>query len=213
MAVVNVPAAYQQWVSQAAEGTGLPYSVVAAQINEESGFNPNATSPTGAEGIAQFEPGTYASSGGTGSEYVAQNELQPYINLTKQDLSWSGGNVEKALAAYNAGEGNWQAGIGYAETILSAAGQSQSLMSGTPGDVDVSGNGSNTTPAQTTSFSLNPLSWLQGLLGGTSSASDYLERGGLIIFGGILILVGFWLLAGKQTVKIGVKAAEAGAVA
>lgn len=33
--------------------------VIAAQIEAESGWNPNAVSPTGAEGLAQFEPGTW----------------------------------------------------------------------------------------------------------------------------------------------------------
>ena len=72
-----VPPQYQQWVSTAAAGTGLPVQVVAAQINDESGFNPNATSPTGAQGIAQFEPGTYAAVGGRGSPYNPKNELHP----------------------------------------------------------------------------------------------------------------------------------------
>jgi soluble lytic murein transglycosylase-like protein len=39
----------------------------------------------------------------------------------KQLLQWSGGNVQQALAAYNAGQGNWQAGLGYANTILAKA--------------------------------------------------------------------------------------------
>ena len=42
-----------------------------------------------------------------------------YINFMKQLLQWSGGNVRQALAAYNAGQGNWQAGLGYADQILS----------------------------------------------------------------------------------------------
>ena len=116
-----VPHQYDSWVLEAAKGTGLPVDVVAAQINEESGFQPGVTSPAGAEGIAQFEPATYAGVGGTGSEYVAANELGPYIKLTRQNLSWAKGDVQKALAAYNAGQGNWQAGVGYADTILSNA--------------------------------------------------------------------------------------------
>ena len=116
-----VPHQYDSWVLEAAKGTGLPVDVVAAQINEESGFQPGVTSPAGAEGIAQFEPATYAGVGGTGSEYVAANELAPYIKLTRQNLTWAKGDVQKALAAYNAGQGNWQAGIGYADTILSNA--------------------------------------------------------------------------------------------
>jgi hypothetical protein len=125
-----VPKAYDSWVSQAAAGTGLPAAVVAAQLNLESGFNPAAVSPTGAEGIAQFEPGTYASEGGQGSEFTAANELQPYIRLMSALLKWSGGDMQKALAAYNAGQGNWQAGTGYANTILAKAREPDTAKAG-----------------------------------------------------------------------------------
>jgi Transglycosylase SLT domain len=125
-----VPAADRAWVTQAAAGTGLPVSVVAAQIFTESDFNAAAVSPTGAEGIAQFEPGTYAAEGGRGSEFTAANELQPYIRLMSGLLAWSGGDVQKALAAYNAGQGNWQAGTGYATTILARAREPDSVKAG-----------------------------------------------------------------------------------
>jgi Transglycosylase SLT domain len=198
-----VPSAYQGWVSDAASETGLPVPVVAAQIEEESGFNPNAVSPAGAEGIAQFLPSTYESVGGTGSLFNAQNELQPYITLTDENLDWSGGNVEQALAAYNAGQSNWQAGIGYAETILSNAGLPTTETVSTPPDVDTNTPGG-TQQAQTTSFNpLNPLSWLD--LFGSGDVTDYLERFGLIVFGGAMILVGLWMLtSGKAKIQVNV---------
>lgn len=124
--MVAVPAQYASLVQQAAAGTGLPQSVVAAQINEESGFNPNAVSPTGAEGIFQFEPSSYNYGQPAGSEFDPSEEVLAYIGMMKQLLAWSGGNVQKALAAYNAGQGNWQAGLGYANTILANAGSSSS---------------------------------------------------------------------------------------
>lgn len=119
-ATTTVPAAYQAWVAQAAKGTGLPASVVAAQISCESSYNPNALSPTGAEGIAQFEPGTW-SSYGTGSPYNPQDALLAYIKLMTSLLKSNNGNVADALAAYNAGQGNLSAGMGYANGILAAA--------------------------------------------------------------------------------------------
>lgn len=132
---VSVPAQYQGWVNTAAKGTGLPASVVAAQINEESGFNPRATSPTGAQGIAQFEPGTWKSQGVAGSPYDPNAALQGYIKLMGSLLNQFGGNVKNALAAYNAGPGNLGAGMGYANTILSNAGGGVSTVkgSGLPG--------------------------------------------------------------------------------
>jgi soluble lytic murein transglycosylase-like protein len=202
-----VPAEYDQWVTDAAAGTGLPVTVVAAQINEESGFNPDVTSPAGAEGIAQFEPATYADVGGKGSEYVAQNELQPYINLTNENLQWSGGDVEKALAAYNAGQGNWQAGLGYADTILANAGETRNATA-TPGDKNVSGAAPG--PGISGFNPANPFSW------GDLFNADTLERFGLIVLGGLLVIVGIWMLAGKQTLKVVTQTAktavESGAV-
>lgn len=74
------------------------------QIYAESGFNPNAYSPAGAVGIAQFEPATAASLG-----------INPYDPVSALDgaarymasLSNSfGGNYAMALAAYNAGSAN-----------------------------------------------------------------------------------------------------------
>lgn len=128
-----VPAAYQQWVLQAAAGTGLPANVVAAQIEMESGFNPRATSPVGAQGIAQFMPGTYSAVGGQGSAYNPSNALPAYITLMRQLLTQFHGNVSQALAAYNAGPGNLRAGAGYARTILNNAGVPQTAVAGAAG--------------------------------------------------------------------------------
>jgi Transglycosylase SLT domain len=128
--MASVPAAFRAFIDAMVKGTGLPESVVVAQVNAESGFQAGVTSPAGAEGWLQFEPGTYAAYGGTGSEYVPANEVKPYINLMNALLKWAGGDVRKALAAYNAGQGNWQAGLGYADAILAAAGQPSTLTSG-----------------------------------------------------------------------------------
>lgn len=125
-----VPKAYVQWVKTAAQGTGLPATVVAAQINEESGFDPNSTSPTGAEGVAQFEPGTFKSLGIKGSPYTPSVALQAYTKEMSQLLNQYHGNIRNALAAYNAGSGNISAGYGYADTILSKAGVRGSATAG-----------------------------------------------------------------------------------
>jgi hypothetical protein len=122
-----VPAAYKSWVSTAAKRTGLPASVVAAQINDESGFNPHAVSPTGAEGIAQFEPGTWKT-WGKGSPFDPAASLNAYSGFMRQLLKQEHGSVRNALAAYNAGPGNIPAGLGYADHILSAAGQGGGIV-------------------------------------------------------------------------------------
>src|SRR5690242_8960240 len=102
-----VPQQYQGLVAGAATSLGLDPRVVAAQINYESSFNPKAESPAGAEGIAQFEPGTFAQYGPKGgSPWNVKDAFAAYINYMEELLKEEGGSVRKALAAYNAGPGN-----------------------------------------------------------------------------------------------------------
>lgn len=152
--MVAVPAQYEGILKNAATETGLPYGVVVAQVNEESGFNPSALSGADAQGMFQFLPSTYTGLGfPAGTEDDPNTEVKAYIAYMKQLLAWSGGDVRKALAGYNAGQGNWQAGIGYADTILSASGQPDTVTAG-GGSGGSSGSGSSggTTAASTTGF-------------------------------------------------------------
>jgi len=211
--MVTVPSEYQPYISEAATATGLPVNVVAAQASEESGFNPNAVSPTGAEGFWQFEPATYAAYAAaagvpSNSEFDVGSETKVYDIFMSTLLQQEGGNVFEALEAYNAGPGNLQAGAGYANTILANAGQNQSL---------------NVTPTQTTGITLpnilnflNPASTIEsGLSGALSSAGntvigdlgsnilkwlgvpdfkDLMQRLGLILLGAVLIITGLIML-------------------
>src|SRR6478609_6459193 len=129
-----VPEKYKDDVSKAAASTGLSPAVVAAQINYESSFNPTAKSPAGAEGIAQFLPGTFAEYGPKGgSPWNPADAFIAYVNYMSELLKEEKGSVRKALAAYNAGPGNLGAGYGYADHILSVAG-SNSNAQAKPGD-------------------------------------------------------------------------------
>jgi hypothetical protein len=139
-AVGKVPGSLIDW---AAGVVGVPCAVVHAQITDESGGNPAAVSPAGAQGVAQFEPGTWRDTGCAGSPFNVNDAMKCYAKLMYQLVRKYHGNVRDALAAYNAGPGNLPAGYGYADNILRAAGQSPGLQAGAgnPGPVQ--------TPQQT----------------------------------------------------------------
>jgi cell wall-associated NlpC family hydrolase len=99
-ALAGVP--YADLFSRAASRYGVDASVLAGMASQESGFNSQAVSAAGAQGLMQFMPATAKSLG--------VNPLDPnsaidgaarYLSsLTKQF-----GSTDLALAAYNAGPG------------------------------------------------------------------------------------------------------------
>ena len=76
---------------------------LAAQLYAESNFNPFARSPAGAQGIAQFMPGT-AQTYGLKNPFDSEAAIDAQAHLMR-DLLRRFGSVPLALAAYNAGEG------------------------------------------------------------------------------------------------------------
>jgi hypothetical protein len=85
-----------------AEQTGLPKDFFARLIWKESRFDPNAVSPVGAEGIAQFMPGTANMRGLANSFDIAQAIPASAKYLAEMKSAY--GNLGLAAAAYNAGE-------------------------------------------------------------------------------------------------------------
>src|SRR4051794_20491190 len=53
-----VPSRYREPILRSAARWGVPPALMAGQLMAESGFDPNAGSPAGAQGIAQFMPST-----------------------------------------------------------------------------------------------------------------------------------------------------------
>ena len=96
-----VPAQYREPIMRSAARWGVPPALMAGQLMAESGFDPNAGSPAGAQGIAQFMPSTAAAYGLTNPyDPVAAIDAQGHL---MSDLLRQFGSPELALAAYNAG--------------------------------------------------------------------------------------------------------------
>lgn len=92
---------YVQYAIQAAQRAGINPALFVRQINQESGFNPTAGSPAGAQGIAQIMP-QYHPGVDTSDPYAS---LDYAANLMASHLQKYGGRYDLALAAYNAGGG------------------------------------------------------------------------------------------------------------
>ena len=100
---------YMALAQQDAKSAGIPVTLFTRQIQVESGFNPTAQSPSGAEGIAQFMPSTAASLGI--DPWNPRAALKGAANLMAHYTHIYGGDYAKALAAYNAGPGATQQAI------------------------------------------------------------------------------------------------------
>jgi hypothetical protein len=112
-----VPAKYRSTIVDAAQKFNVQPVLLAAQLRAESDFNPNSVSPAGAQGIAQFMPGT-ARSMGLSDPFDAKQSINAQAKLMGQ-LIRQFKSIPKALAAYNAGPGAVQRYGGippYAET-------------------------------------------------------------------------------------------------
>ncbi|MFW0120237.1 transglycosylase SLT domain-containing protein [Rothia sp. P5764] len=111
--LINVPAEYVEDIKKAAENSGLPAEILAKQIQQESGWNPNAVSPAGAIGIAQFMRATWDTIApgedplDPHAAIAAQGRYMKQLKDQVQHLANGDANqiVKLALAAYNAGPG------------------------------------------------------------------------------------------------------------
>jgi hypothetical protein len=98
-----VPDTYRAPLLRSASRWDVSPGLLAAQLMAESGFNPRAVSPAGAQGIAQFMPATAAS-------YGLRDPFEPVASIDAQahlmsDLLRRFHSIPLALAAYNAGAG------------------------------------------------------------------------------------------------------------
>ena len=96
-----VPARFAAPLARAAQRWNVSAALLGAQLYAESNFNPFARSPAGAQGIAQFMPGTAAAIG-LENPFDAEAAIDAQAHLMR-DLLRRFGSVPLALAAYNAG--------------------------------------------------------------------------------------------------------------
>jgi len=95
---------YRAEAAKMAQKYGIDPNIFVRQIQQESGFNPEAKSPAGALGLAQLMPGTALDMGVMRIDPM-QN-LEGGAKYMRMLLDRYNGDYPKALAAYNAGMGN-----------------------------------------------------------------------------------------------------------
>lgn len=93
---------YRAQATQVARRYGLDPKVFTAMIQQESGFNPNARSGAGAQGIAQFMPATARQYGVTLGDNNARDDLEGAARYLSDNLK-KYGSYERALSVYNSG--------------------------------------------------------------------------------------------------------------
>lgn len=98
-----VPETYAGHIAELAERYDLSPALLEAVVWQESRWREDAVSPAGARGLAQLMPGT--------ARYLGVDPDDPLANLEggarylREQLDRFDGDLEKALAAYNAGPG------------------------------------------------------------------------------------------------------------
>ena len=98
-----IPRVYAAKVAELSARFDLSPALIEALVWQESRWRPDAVSPAGARGLAQLMPGT--------AHYLGVDPKDPFANLEggarylREQIDRFDGDLEKALAAYNAGPG------------------------------------------------------------------------------------------------------------
>ncbi|MBL8520760.1 MAG: lytic transglycosylase domain-containing protein [Betaproteobacteria bacterium] len=90
-------------INDAARSNGVDPKLIHAVIRAESGYNANATSNKGAMGLMQLIPAT-AQRYGVNDSYDPRQNIEGGTRYLRDLLRMFNGNMELALAGYNAGE-------------------------------------------------------------------------------------------------------------
>jgi hypothetical protein len=98
---------YDPIIREMAAKYGVPARLLKAQMKQESQFDPNVRSPKGATGLIQLMPDTASMLKVRDSKDPRQN-IEGAAKYMAQLLKMTKGNLAHALAAYNAGPGNYR---------------------------------------------------------------------------------------------------------
>jgi soluble lytic murein transglycosylase-like protein len=91
-------------IEESARRHGLDPGLVLAVVSVESGFRPEAVSPKGAQGLMQLMPRTAASLG-VRDAFDPEQNVDAGVRHLEGLVRLYGGDLTRALAAYNAGQG------------------------------------------------------------------------------------------------------------
>jgi soluble lytic murein transglycosylase-like protein len=98
-------AQFEPSITAAASEFGVDPNLIKSVIQQESAFNPKATSHCGAMGLMQLMPDT-AKELGCNDAYDSEQNIKSGTKYLKQLLDRFHGDTSLALAAYNSGPGN-----------------------------------------------------------------------------------------------------------
>jgi Rod binding domain-containing protein len=98
-------AGYDDIINEAASKLGVPATLIRSVIAAESSGRHDAVSPAGAKGLMQLMDGT-AMEMGVNNPFDPRENINGGAGYLKKMIEQYGGDIDLALAAYNAGPGN-----------------------------------------------------------------------------------------------------------
>lgn len=102
-------------------------ALLLAQIRQESDFNEKAISPAGAQGLAQFMPGTWQTWGGGGDPFNPKDSIRAQVKYMNH-LCDRFGEIPNSLERYKFALASYDAGRGHINEALSLARESRGLL-------------------------------------------------------------------------------------
>lgn len=97
--------AYEDIIQEAAKTYEMDPDLIRAVMQAESSFHPYALSHAGAEGLMQLMP-ALSTEMGVSNAFDPRENIMGGVRYLKRLLDYHGGNLDLALASYNAGPGN-----------------------------------------------------------------------------------------------------------